>query len=150
MADLDELYQELILDHTKHPRNFGKLEVASHKAVGDNPLCGDRVAISLKIDNGLINDICFEGKGCAISTASASMMTEFLKGKKVEEFYLTFDLFHNLVTGKLDGSDQLEEIGKLIAFRGVADFPIRVKCATLAWHTFKAAIDSQEQLVTTE
>ena len=93
MADLDELYQELILDHTKHPRNFGKLEAASHKAVGDNPLCGDRVAISLKIDNGLINDICFEGKGCAISTASASMMTEFLKDKKVEEFYLTFDLF---------------------------------------------------------
>ena len=150
MSDLDELYQEVILDHTKNPRNYGKLEATIHQAEGNNPLCGDRVAISLKIDNGLINEIYFEGKGCAISTASASMMTEFLKGKKLEDFHLTFERFHNLVTGKVNSSDQFVEIGKLIAFRGVADFPVRVKCGTLAWHTLKAAIEKQEQPVTTE
>ena len=144
------IYQQLILDHNRYPKNYYKLQSANRECEGFNPLCGDRVAISLKIDNGLINEIYFEGKGCAISTASASMMTEFLKGKKLEDFHLTFERFHNLVTGKVNSSDQFVEIGKLIAFRGVADFPVRVKCATLAWHTLKAAIEKQEQPVTTE
>ena len=148
MSELMELYQEVILDHTRHPRNFGRLDEATHAADGHNPLCGDRVSVSLQLDGGVVRNIRFEGKGCAISTASASMMTEVLKGKKTEGFHAAFRLFHDLVTGK--PSDPSGELGKLAAFAGVAAFPVRVKCATLAWHTAKAALESQQKSVTTE
>jgi len=148
MSDLTELYQEVILDHTKSPRNFGNLEKATHIAEGHNPLCGDQVIVFLEMVDGWIKNIRFEGKGCAISTASASMMTEVLKGKSPEEIYSTFELFHDLVTGK--PTPKVDELGKLAAFAGVAAFPVRVKCATLAWHTVKAALKKQHRPVTTE
>lgn len=148
MSELEELYQEVILDHTKKPRNFGNLEKATHVAEGHNPLCGDQVIVFLEMVDGWVKDIRFEGKGCAISTASASMMTELLKGKSPEAIYSTFELFHDLVTGK--PATRVDELGKLVAFAGVAAFPVRIKCATLAWHTIKAALKKQHHPVTTE
>ena len=148
MSELMELYQEVILDHTKRPRNFGSLEKATHMADGYNPLCGDRVTVFLQLERDVVRDIRFKGKGCAISTASASMMTEVIKGKKAEVLHSAFQRFHDLVTGKRSGPP--EELGKLAAFAGVAAFPVRVKCATLAWHTVKAALESNPQPVTTE
>lgn len=148
MSELMELYQEVILDHTRRPRNFGSLENATHWAEGDNPLCGDRVVVFLQLDGDVVRDIRFQGKGCAISTASASMMTEFLKGSKVDILHETFRRFQGLVTGQVIESP--EDLGKLAAFAGVATFPIRVKCATLAWHTVKAALENRKQQVSTE
>ncbi len=148
MSELMDLYQEVILDHAKRPRNFGSLENATHTADGYNPLCGDRVTVFLQLDRDVVQDIRFEGKGCAISTASASMMTEVLKGKKAEVLHSAFQLFHDLVTGKR--SEPSEALGKLAAFAGVAAFPVRVKCATLAWHAVKAALENKHQPVTTE
>ena len=150
MSDLRELYQELILDHTKRPRNFGRLETANCQADGYNPLCGDKVTVFLNVENDDVNDIRFQGSGCAISTASASLMTESLKGKTVADAKTLFARFHELLTGKSDQLPDLEALGKLAVFSGVKEFPIRVKCATLAWHTMNAALSHQQQPVSTE
>ena len=150
MSDLRELYQELILDHTKKPRNFRKLETANSKADGHNPLCGDKLTVYLEMENDIVRDISFQGSGCAISTASASMMTESLKGKTKAEVEILFERFHELLTSKEDRVPEADKLGKLIVFSGVKEFPVRVKCATLAWHTLRAAMDNQEQPVSTE
>lgn len=145
---LRELYQEVILDHSKNPRNFREIENASHDAKGHNPLCGDRLSLYLIVEDGVIRDVSFKGAGCAISTASASMMTEALKGKTQAEAEALFGLFHDVVTGKSD--DHEEALGKLAVFAGVRDYPVRVKCATLAWHTLNAALAEKEEAVSTE
>jgi nitrogen fixation NifU-like protein len=150
MSDLRELYQDLILDHTKRPRNFGRLETANCQADGYNPLCGDKVTVFLNVENDVVNDVRFQGSGCAISTASASMMTESLKGKTVADAKTLFARFHELLTGKSDQLPDIEALGKLAVFSGVKEFPIRVKCATLAWHTMNAALSHQQQPVSTE
>jgi nitrogen fixation NifU-like protein len=141
---LRELYQEIIVDHGKQPRNFGVLPSANHCQVGHNPLCGDKLTIYLIENNGLVEDICFEGAGCAISIASASLMIEIVKGKTVAAFKTLFTHFHHLVT---EGNLPSVDIGKLAVFAGVAEFPIRVKCATLAWHTLSAALANEVNLV---
>jgi nitrogen fixation NifU-like protein len=150
MSDLRDLYQELILDHTKHPRNFRKMEEADAKADGHNPLCGDKITVFLTLDDGIVSDISFHGSGCAISTASASMMTESLKGKTIAQARVLFQRFHEMLTGKSDVSMDSELLGKLAVFGGVKEFPVRVKCATLAWHTMNAALQHQEEPVSTE
>lgn len=150
MNDLAELYQELILDHNKSPRNCRKLDDANRKADGFNPLCGDKVSVSIKLDGDLISDVAFQGSGCAISTASASLMTESLKGKSLDEAQQLFDQFHELVTGDANQADSSHDMGKLAVFSNVGNYPARVKCATLAWHTFKAALDGDDTNVTTE
>jgi nitrogen fixation NifU-like protein len=148
MNELRDLYQEVILDHNRHPRNFGALAAANHQAEGHNPLCGDRVTVYLNLADDRIQDVAFQGSGCAISTASASLMTEALKGRSVEEARKLFAGFHELVTtGAGEGSP---ELGKLTVFGGVREFPMRVKCATLAWHTLLAALDEQGRPVSTE
>jgi nitrogen fixation NifU-like protein len=144
---LRELYQEIIVDHGKQPRNFGKLPTANHMHAGYNPLCGDKLMLYVAVKNNVIDDIRFEGTGCAISVASASLMTECLKGKTIPEVDAMFNLFHQLVTEGKSGS---EDLGKLAVFSGVAEFPIRVKCATLAWHTLKAALANDPSPVSTE
>jgi nitrogen fixation NifU-like protein len=140
MSDLRDLYQETILDHGKHPRNFGKLADASHQAQGHNPLCGDRLTVFVKTDGGRISEVTFEGNGCAISMASASMMGEALKGMPVEEAKKVFRSFHDLLTAETKDMPD-EDLGKLVVFSGVREFPVRVKCATLAWHTLRAALE---------
>jgi nitrogen fixation protein NifU and related proteins len=150
MSDLRELYQELIIDHSKRPRNFRVLEGADRKAEGFNPLCGDKVTVYLELDNGRINNIGFQGKGCAISTASASVMTETLKGKTLAEVEALFGIFHDLVMGKPPAGGKAPELGKLAVFSGVSEFPVRVKCATLAWHTLNAALKDTGETVSTE
>ena len=153
MSDLTDLYQELILDHNKRPRNRGTLDGRNHEAEGYNPLCGDRVTITLIEKDGLIEDIMFEGSGCAISTASASLMSEAVKGKTVDEAHALFEKFHDLVAGgggEEGGDDGGRGLGKLAAFAGVGRFPARVKCATLAWHTLNAALEDDRAVVTTE
>ena len=149
MSDLLDLYQELILDHNKRPRNRGKLEECDHEADGYNPLCGDRVTITLILKDGVIEDIRFDGSGCAISTASASLMTEAVKGKTLEEARALFERFHDLVAAKGEHAD-VATLGKLAAFAGVGRFPARVKCATLAWHTLNSALEGRDEPVTTE
>lgn len=146
MSDLTELYQEVILDHNRKPRNFHDLGDASHSAQGYNPLCGDRLTLYLKVDNGVITDAAFQGSGCAISKASASMMTDALKGKTVADAQALFDRFHRMVTTAPD--QPVEDLGKLSALAGVREFPVRVKCASLAWHTLKAALDKREKVST--
>jgi nitrogen fixation NifU-like protein len=150
MSDLRDLYQEVILDHNKRPRNFRKLDRASRRAEGYNPLCGDRVTVYLSLENGIVKDVAFEGAGCAISTASASLMTEILKGKTEAEAEALFKGFHTLVTGGQPTEEQLDRLGKLAAFAGVAEFPVRVKCATLPWHTVHAALEGSADTVSTE
>ncbi len=147
MSDLRELYQEVILDHNKNPRNFHKLDNANHSAEGYNPLCGDQLTVFVKTDGTTIQDLSFEGHGCAISKASASLMTSILKGKSTEDAFKLFDKFHHMVTGEM-GSEPDAELGKLAVFAGVCEFPSRVKCASLAWHTLKSAISSGEQVST--
>jgi nitrogen fixation NifU-like protein len=147
-TDLRDLYQEVIFDHYKRPRNNRALEEANHHAVGHNPLCGDKVTIYVKVDDGVIEDVAFEGSGCAIATASASMMTEALKGRKLEDVEKLFHGFHDMVTSPPDST--APPLGKLDALRGVREFPARVKCATLAWHTLQAALRAQEHPVSTE
>ena len=144
MSDMGELYQELIVDHSKHPRNFGKLEPADHQATGYNPLCGDKVTVYLKIEGGVVSEVRFQGVGCAISTASASLMSERIKGKTLAEAEALFEQFHSLVTGGKVEPAAVEHLGKLKVFSGVKDYPVRVKCATLAWHTFRAALRGEE------
>jgi len=147
MSELRELYQETILEHSRKPRNFGVLQPASHKAEGYNPLCGDHYTVFLDVKDGAIQDVRFEGSGCAISKASASMMTQALKGKSTADAERLFTQFHDLVTGH-GGSP--EAMGKLAVFGGVSEFPLRVKCATLAWHTLKAALSGEQQAISTE
>lgn len=150
MDELRELYQEMLLDHHKRPRNFGKLENANRKADGHNPLCGDRVTIYLALKGDVIEDIGFEGNGCAICTASTSLMTESVKGKTLEEVEIVFGRFHDLVTSDPDSEIDTESLGKLAIFAGVREFPVRIKCATLAWHTLHAALKDTDEPVTTE
>ena len=149
MSDLNDLYQELIKDHSKKPRNFRALEGPSRRLEGYNPLCGDRFTVYLKLDGDRVADVSFQGSGCAISTASASMMTQSLKGRTVEEVEDIFRQFQRLVTGDLP-VEEVETLGKLGAFAGVRKFPVRVKCATLAWHTARAAMQGDEKTVSTE
>jgi nitrogen fixation NifU-like protein len=141
MSDLADLYQEVILDHNRRPRNFRALPAASHTAEGYNPLCGDRLTLYLQVAEGTIEDVSFEGAGCAISKASASMMTDALKGRSVAEANLLFERFHRMVTTPPDQA--VEDMGKLSSLAGVREFPVRVKCASLAWHTFKAALQNE-------
>jgi nitrogen fixation NifU-like protein len=149
MTDLRELYQDIILDHSKHPRNFGKLAEANRQARGNNPLCGDRITLALKLDGDRIADAKFEARGCAISVASASMMTDMVKGKTVEEARALFEQFHGLVTGK-PMDDESDDLDRLAALSGVRDFPSRIKCATLAWHALTAALEGTQDEVRTE
>ncbi len=146
MSELRDLYQQVILDHRKQPRNFRKMAEANRQVDGHNPLCGDKLTVYLLVDQGIVQDISFEGSGCAISTASASMMTETLKGKSLEEAEALFEGFQKLATS---GSSPVE-VGKLMVFSGVSEFPMRVKCATLPWHTMHAALQQQAEAVTTE
>ena len=139
MSDLSELYQEVILDHNKRPRNYRQLEDASHRAEGYNPLCGDRLNLFVRLDGDRIADIGFVGSGCAISKASASLMTDALKGLTVADAQALFERFHRMVTTPPD--QPVEDMGKLSVLAGVREFPVRVKCASLAWHTLKAALD---------
>jgi nitrogen fixation NifU-like protein len=151
MGELRELYQEVILDHSKRPRNFGELPGANRRAEGYNPLCGDRETVFVRLEDDLLEDVGFRGAGCAISTASASMMTEALKGKTRAQAEALFERFHDLITGK-DGRNEpgTPELGKLTVFSGVREFPVRVKCATLPWHTLRAALAGTETTVSTE
>lgn len=146
---LRDLYQEVIMDHNKKPRNYGPLADANRDAEGQNPLCGDEVHVQLHIEDGLVTNAHFEGHGCAISKASASLMTEAVKGRRVEEAETLFEHFHRLVTREGDAPDETL-LGKLAVFAGVGEFPARVKCATLAWHTLHAALAGQDDPVTTE
>ena len=148
--ELKELYQQVILDHNKSPRNFRKMDNATQHAEGYNPLCGDHIDIYLLIQDGIVKDVSFKGEGCAISKASASLMTSILKGKTKEEAEKLFEKFHNLVTGKLGDNPDIEELGKLAVFAGVQEFPVRVKCASLAWHTMMNALKGKQEKVTTE
>ena len=150
MADLRDLYQEVILEHSKAPRNYRELEGAQRKAEGYNPLCGDRFTVYLQMDGDSIQDIGFQGSGCAISKASASMMTQSLKGKTRAQADELFHRFHNVVTGQPPTSGDQPELGKLTVFSGVSEFPARVKCATLAWHTLQAALEGTQDAVSTE
>lgn len=149
-AELNELYQELILDHYRRPRNHHRLEHPDHHADGENPLCGDHVSIFLKLDGDIVKEVTFEGGGCAISTASASIMTETLKGKTLDQAKAIFKKFHSLVTGESREVAVGPGLGKLEVFSGVCQYPARVKCATLAWHTFAAALDNADTAVSTE
>ena len=147
MTDLRELYQQMILDHYRRPRNFREEKGEGHRhADGFNPLCGDRVTIYVSVDGDRIEDVAFQGSGCAISTASTSLLTDAVKGRTVDEAKALFAHFHDLVTG----ADEPEGLGKLTVFGGVREFPTRIKCATLAWHTLNAALDGADQPVTTE
>jgi nitrogen fixation NifU-like protein len=152
MSDLRELYQEVILDHSKRPRNFHEMPGANRKAEGFNPLCGDKATVFVRLEGDRVEDLSFVGKGCSISTASASMMTESLKGKTREEAEALFQRFHALVTAAPDAgqSHTAPELGKLAAFSGVSEFPVRVKCASLPWHTLRAALEGQAEPVKTE
>jgi nitrogen fixation NifU-like protein len=151
MGELRELYQEVILDHSKGPRNFGELAGANRRAEGYNPLCGDRETVFVRLEEDVLKEVGFRGAGCAISTASASMMTESLKGKTRAEAEALFERFHDLITGQ-DGETKpgAPELGKLAVFSGVREFPVRVKCATLPWHTLKAALAGEARTVSTE
>jgi len=146
-SDLNDLYQETIVDHSKRPRNKGALAHPTHRAEGYNPLCGDRVTIELNVQDGRISGLGFEGAGCAISTASASLLTETLRGKTPAEAEKTFDKFHDMLT---QDSPAPDDLGKLAVFSGVRQYPMRVKCATLAWHTLRAALRGEGQPVSTE
>lgn len=148
MSELSELYQQVILDHNKKPRNFHKLENANRRAEGFNPLCGDHLNVYLHVADDQVTDISFEGSGCAISKASASMMTQAVKGKTKAEVEALFTEFHRMAMGELDEENEPNQLGKLKIFAGVREFPARVKCATLSWHTMHAALEGQESATT--
>jgi nitrogen fixation NifU-like protein len=151
MDDLRELYQATILDHNKKPRNFRALEGAEHHADGHNPLCGDKLTVYVHLgEDGRVEEATFLGSGCAISTASASLMTDFVKGKTEEEVESAFESFHELVTSKIDVEVDTDDLGKLAVFSGVREYPMRVKCATLSWHTLRAALDDASETAKTE
>ena len=147
MSDLSDLYQEVILDHNRRPRNYGVLPDASRSAQGHNPLCGDKLTLYLKLDGDRISGISFEGSGCAISKASASLMTDAVNGRTIDEAISLFDRFHRMVTTPVGKPVDEESLGKLAAFAGVREFPMRVKCASLAWHTLKSALASEKPAV---
>lgn len=150
MSDVRELYQDVILDHGRHPRNFGTLEGADATSEGFNPLCGDRLVLYVKLEGDVVSDVRFTGSGCAISTASASVMTQVLKGKTKREALALFETFKKLVTAPAEEGTDVTSIGKLAVFGGVREFPVRIKCATLAWHTMAAALADSDDVVTTE
>jgi nitrogen fixation protein NifU and related proteins len=150
MSDLRELYQELIIDHSKRPRNFKVMETANRKLEGYNPLCGDKITLFLELEHDRVKNVSFQGSGCAISTASASVMTESVKGKTLAEVEALFEVFHQMVMGKPPAAGNAPELGKLAVFSGVSEFPARVKCATLAWHTLHAALQGTGETVSTE
>lgn len=151
MEDLRELYQTVILDHNKAPRNFGKLEDANREADGHNPVCGDKLTVYVRVgDDGRVEDVRFDGHGCAISTASASLMTEFVKGRTLDEIEQAYERFHELVTGPPSEPATADDLGKLAVFAGVREYPMRVKCATLSWHTLNAALEQSSQTAKTE
>jgi nitrogen fixation NifU-like protein len=150
MSDLRELYQEVILDHSRRPRGFGAPGGPSSSASGNNPLCGDHLTVYLQVADGAIRDVRFEGRGCAISTASASLMTEIVRGKTLEEAEAIFSRFHGVITAAPDAPVDLDALGKLAALAGVREYPVRVKCASLAWHTLRAALHCQADPVSTE
>ncbi|MGA3333090.1 MAG: Fe-S cluster assembly sulfur transfer protein SufU [Terracidiphilus sp.] len=150
MGELSDLYQEVILEHSKAPRNYRKPASANHHAEGYNPLCGDRCSVYLDMEGDAIKDIGFQGSGCAISRASASMMTQIVKGKSKEAAEQLFEQFHRLVTGDEEAMASASEMGKLAVFAGVSKFPARVKCATLAWHTLQSALEGHDETVSTE
>jgi nitrogen fixation NifU-like protein len=150
MSDLSDLYQEVILDHNKNPRNKGRPEGANRTAEGYNPLCGDKLTVYLKMDGDRIDEVGFQGSGCAISQASASVMTTVLKGKTRAEAEALFERFQRMVTGKLESEEELLSLGELAAIAGVNQFPSRVKCATLSWHTVASALHQKDDTATTE
>ena len=148
MSELSDLYQEVILEHNKNPRNFREIEDADKKALGNNPLCGDALQVFISMDGDTVSDVAFKGSGCAISKASASMMTQAVKGKTREEAEHLFEEFHRMVTGDLDIETDDNDLGKLRIFSGVLEFPARVKCASLSWHTLNAALHGDETVTT--
>ncbi len=148
MSELSDLYQEVILDHNKNPRNFRTIETATNTADGNNPLCGDALRVYVEMEDELVKDVAFKGSGCAISKASASMMTQVVKGKSKEEAEKMFDEFHKMVTGDLNIETDENKLGKLKIFAGVLEFPARVKCASLSWHTLHAALNNEETVST--
>ncbi|MBX3288963.1 MAG: SUF system NifU family Fe-S cluster assembly protein [Acidobacteria bacterium] len=148
MSELNDLYQETILEHNKNPRNFREIEGADNEADGRNPLCGDALRVYVKMDGDTVSDVAFKGSGCAISKASASMMTQAVRGKTKEEAEKIFDEFHKMVTGELDIETDENHLGKLKIFAGVLEFPARVKCASLSWHTLNAALHGEEEVST--
>jgi nitrogen fixation protein NifU and related proteins len=149
MTDLRELYQQVILDHNRNPRNYKELPNATKRVEGYNPLCGDHYTVFLNLDGDVIKEVSFTGNGCAISKSSASVMTTTVKGKRIDEAERLFEIFHNLVMGEAAGLSEAE-LGRLAAFSGVSEFPARVKCATLAWHTLHSAMQGEQEVVTTE
>ncbi len=148
MSELNELYQETILEHNKNPRNFRAIDDADKTALGNNPLCGDALEVYVKMDGDTVEDVAFKGSGCAISKASASMMTQVAKGRSKKDVEKIFDEFHKMVTGGLDVETEENELGKLKIFAGVLEFPARVKCASLSWHTLHAALQGEEEVST--
>jgi nitrogen fixation NifU-like protein len=150
MSELSELYQELILDHNRRPRNFGEMPDPDREAHGHNPLCGDRWTVALRVSDGIIRDVKFSGAGCAISKASASLMTDAVRERSVEDALSLFEKFQAVLTAPMDRDVDVSEIGKLSVFAGVREFPMRVKCASLAWHTLKAALAQENRVVKTE
>lgn len=150
MDELKDLYQEMVMDHNKNPRNFGELKNATHHTEGYNPLCGDHIHIHLNLDDKKVNEIKFTGDGCAISKASASLMTGIIKGKSKQESLRIFGLFHRLITGVVLSDDELKELGKLSVFQDLCNFPSRVKCAGLCWHTLNSALNNENKKVSTE
>jgi nitrogen fixation protein NifU and related proteins len=148
MSELSDLYQDVILDHNKNPRNFREIENANNTADGKNPLCGDALRVYVSLENDTVKDVAFKGSGCAISKASASMMTQIVKGKSKEEAEVLFDEFHKMVTGELDIETDVNHLGKLKIFAGVLEFPARVKCASLSWHTLHAALNDENSVST--
>lgn len=150
MAELGDLYQQVILDHNRSPRNFRVMEDAQRVASGDNPLCGDKIKVYLKLEGDVIEEVSFHGSGCAISQASASLMTTTVLGRTADEANELFRMFHDMVTDPDQGEHNWNALGKLVAFAGVREFPARVKCANLAWHTLHAALDQQAEPISTE
>ncbi len=148
MSELNDLYQETILEHNKNPRNFREIEGADREALGNNPLCGDALRVYVKVDGDTVSDVAFKGSGCAISKASASMMTQAVKGRTREEVEELFNEFHGMVTGGLDVEAEESHLGNLRIFAGVLEFPARVKCASLSWHTLHAALHGDETITT--
>ncbi|HEX8287473.1 MAG TPA: SUF system NifU family Fe-S cluster assembly protein [Pyrinomonadaceae bacterium] len=148
MSELNDLYQEVILDHNKNPRNFRAIETATQTADGNNPLCGDALRVYVEMEADKVKDVAFKGSGCAISKASASMMTQVVKGKSKEEAEILFDEFHRMVTGELDIETEENHLGRLKIFAGVLEFPARVKCASLSWHTLHAALNNEVEVST--
>lgn len=148
MSELNDLYQEVILEHNKNPRNFREIEDATKTADGNNPLCGDALRVYVEMDGDAVKDVAFKGSGCAISKASASMMTQAVKGKSKAEAEVLFDEFHKMVTGELDAEADENSLGKLKIFAGVLEFPARVKCASLSWHTLHAALNEEAEVST--